>query len=267
MRSQAEAAQRGDYDLQILQAETDLSQKEYDLSRKDREIAAMEETLSEKEVVSPCRGVVTEVDREGGSLSIVPEDVYEFTFSAGEEEIWEFKAGDVVQITSRDGSLALTGTIDRAGTENPAESETASGAARASMYPVSGTVTGAGAFLSGQHVYVEKEEGASGGLDGSAAGGIKDAGDTGSGNIMDGEADGTEEAEIILPEGYVEDASGKPWVWAAGEDGKLRKRPVTLGAYNDRHSAWEVKEGLAMTDYLAWPSALLEEGQEADFGE
>ena len=84
MRSQAEAAQRGDYDLQILQAETDLSQKEYDLSRKDREIVTMEEKLSEKEVVSPYRGVVTEVDREGGSL-------------------------------------ALTGTIDRARTETPPE--------------------------------------------------------------------------------------------------------------------------------------------------
>ncbi len=65
----------------------------------------------------------------------------------------------------------------------------------------------------------------------------------------------------------MEDASGKPWVWAAGEDGRLEKRPVTLGAYNDRHSAWQVEEGLSMTDYLAWPSALLEEGQEADFGE
>lgn len=267
-RSQAEVVQRGDYDLQILNAEAELSQKEYDLSRKDREIAALEETLSEKEVVSPCKGVVEEVDREGGSLSIVPEDVYEFTFSAGEEEIREFQAGDSVRITSRDGSLALTGTIDRAGTETPSESETASGASRASLYPVSGTVTGAGAFLPGQHVYIEKEEaaseGAEDGLNGSALeGGNGPEGETDN----SGETDDSGEAKILLPEGYVEDASGKPWVWAAGEDGRITKRPVTLGAYNDRHSAWQIKEGLSMTDYLAWPSALLEEGQEADFGE
>ena len=272
-RSQAEAAQRGDYDLQILNAEAELSRKEYDLSRKDREIAALEETLSERDVVSPCKGVVEEVDREGGSLSIVPEDVYEFTFSAGEEEIREFQAGDAVRVTSRDGSLALTGTIDRAGTETPSESETASGAARASLYPVSGTVTGADAFLPGQHVYIEKEEaakeetaseGAEDGLDGQALeGGSSPEGETDD----NGETDDSGEAKILLPEGYVEDASGKPWVWAAGEDGLLEKRPVTLGAYNDRHSAWQIKEGLSMTDYLAWPSALLEEGQEADFGE
>jgi hypothetical protein len=47
----------------------------------------------------------------------------------------------------------------------------------------------------------------------------------------------------------------------------MEKRPVTLGAYNDRHSAWQIKEGVSMTDYLAWLSALLEEGQKADFGE
>lgn len=272
-RSQAEAAQRGDYDLQILNAEAELSQKEYDLSRKDREIAALEETLSEKEVVSPCKGVVEEVDREGGSLSIVPEDVYEFTFQTGEEEIREFQAGDAVRLTSRDGSLVLAGTIDRTGTESPSESETASGAARASLYPVSGTVTGAGAFLPGQHVYVEKEEdaqeettleGAAGGLDGAPLeGGNGPEGETDD----SGETNDSGEAEILLPEGYVEDASGKPWVWAAGEDSRLEKRPVTLGAYNDRHNAWQVEEGLSMTDYLAWPSALLEEGQEADFGE
>ena len=88
------------------------------------------------------------------------------------------------------------------------------------MYPVNGTVTGAGAFLSGQHVYIEKGdsavEGAADGPDGPAAGGIKGIGDTGSENRSDGETDGTEEAEIILPEGYVEDVSGKPWVWATG---------------------------------------------------
>lgn len=263
-RSQAEAAQRGEYDLQILNAEAELSQKEYDLSKKDREIAALDETLSEKEVVSPCKGVVKQVDREGGSLSIVPEDVYEFTFQAGEEEIRGFQAGDMVWITSRDGSLALTGTIDRAGIETPLESETASGAARASLYPVSGTVTGAGAFLPGQHVYVEKEEAVKEEITSEGAAGDSDAEGESS---LEGEKDDSGEAKILLPEGYVEEASGKPWVWAAGKAGRLEKRPVILGAYNDRHSAWQIKEGLSMTDYLAWPSALLEEGQEADFGE
>ena len=111
-----------------------------------------------------------------------------------------------------------------------------------------GTVTGAGGFLPGQHVYIEK---AQNGKEAEAGEGAPEGG----------------EAEILLPEGYVEDASEKPWVWAAGDDGRMEKRPVTLGAYNDRHSAWQVEGGLSMTDYLAWPSALLEEGQKADFGE
>ncbi|MCI9068972.1 MAG: hypothetical protein HFI65_10020, partial [Lachnospiraceae bacterium] len=247
-RSQAEASQRGDYDLQILNAEADRERKEYDLSRKDREIASLEEKLGEQELVSPCRGAVTEVDMEGGSLSIVPEDEYVFTFSAGEEELGDFQAGDAVSITSRDGSFSLEGVVDRVGVEDPSAGETDSGAARASLYPVDGTVTGAGGFLPGQHVYIEK---AQNGKEAEAGEGAPEGG----------------EAEILLPEGYVEDASEKPWVWAAGDDGRMEKRPVTLGAYNDRHSAWQVEGGLSMTDYLAWPSALLEEGQKADFGE
>ena len=72
---------------------------------------------------------------------------------------------------------------------------------------------------------------------------------------------------ILLPEGYISDLDGFPWVWAAGRDGRLEKRTVTLGAYNDRHSACEITGGLSITDYVAWPGANLREGQQADFGE
>ena len=247
-RSQAEADQRGSFDLQILSAQAELEQKEYDLSRKDREIAAMEEKLEQREVVSPCEGVVSEADREGGSLSIVPEDAYEFEFSVSEEELKNFRAGEVVAVASRDGELSCEGIVERVWSGNPAENETVSGGEKMSVYPVFGSVEQADGFLAGQHVYIEKAE---------------------AGRASEEKREETEisEEEILLPEGYIEDAQGEPWVWAAGEDGKLFKQPVTLGAYNDRHSAWQVTEGLSMTDYLAWPSALLKEGGKADFGE
>lgn len=192
-RSQAEAARRGDYDLQILNAEAEQERKEYELGRKDREIAALEEKLEEHELLSPCKGTVAGVDREGGSLSIVPEDEYVFTLSAGEEEIKEFRAGDAVSVTSRDESFSIEGKVERVGTENSAGDEAASGAARASMYPVSGTVTEADGFLQGQHVYIEK---------------VQTGGETEKG---EGNQEGRE-TEILLPEGYVEDSSGEPWV-------------------------------------------------------
>ena len=61
------------------------------------------------------------------------------------------------------------------------------------------------------------------------------------------------EEEIVLPQGYILDVDGDPWVWAAGDGGTLEKRSVSLGAYNDRKSAYVVETGLSMTDYLAWP--------------
>ena len=61
------------------------------------------------------------------------------------------------------------------------------------MYPVSGTVTEADGFLQGQHVYIEK---------------VQTGGETEKG---EGNQEGRE-TEILLPEGYVEDSSGEPWV-------------------------------------------------------
>lgn len=265
-RRQADAAQKEALDLQILNVRADLEQKEYDLGRKDREIALLEENLAAGEVVSPCEGIVSETDKKDGSILVVPEESYEFSFSASEEEIGGFQPGNTVIVFSRDGSMACRGTVSLVGNGEPGEGETLSGAARASMYPVHGTVTEADGFLPGQHVYIEKEEDKK--QPEISAGGDSESGaapeDGGSVSEEEKEA-GT--AYILLPEGYITDASGKPWVWAAGGDGCLEKRPVVLGAYNDRHSAWQVMEGISMTDYLAYPSALLKEGQKADFGE
>ncbi|MCI8466322.1 MAG: hypothetical protein HFI63_10820 [Lachnospiraceae bacterium] len=248
-RNQAEASQKEDYGLQILNAQADLEQKEYELGRKDREVAILEEKLAVRDVVSPCEGVVTEIDSNNGSLSIVSEGSYKFQFSVSEEELKDFQAGDTVTLTSRDGKNSCKGTVSRTDSETPAKSETSSGAARASMYPVCGTVMDAEGFLPGQHIYIGKAEPGEEKAD------------------LEQEKKSVADAKILLPEGYVEDASGEPWVWVVGESGQIEKRPVILGVYNDRQNAWQVTEGLSMTDYLAWPSALLEEGQKADFGE
>ena len=51
-----------------------------------------------------------------------------------------------------------------------------------------------------------------------------------------------------------------PYVWAAGANGRLEKRPVVLGEYNEDADRYRIEEGLAMTDLLAQPEEDLEPG-------
>ncbi|MDI9242078.1 efflux RND transporter periplasmic adaptor subunit [Fusibacillus kribbianus] len=241
-RDQADAGQKDSYDLQIINAQSELDQTEFSLELKEQEIARLDEKLALSQVISPCAGIVTEIDEAEGSLSIVSEGTFELSFSVTESELEEFRAGDRLFVTNRDETLSYDGTVSRIESTKPENSETQTGAARPSSYPVYAVLEGANGLLPGQHVYVEKQE-------------------------PTGQKLEIGEDVILLPEGYLMDVEGSAWVWLAGEQGTLEKRSVILGAYNDRHDAYEVIEGLSMTDYLAWPMASYEVGQKADFGE
>jgi len=57
------------------------------------------------------------------------------------------------------------------------------------------------------------------------------------------------------------DDEGVAYVWAENSRSKLEKRPVTLGAPNDMMGTVSIIEGLAETDYIAFPDGeLCQEG-------
>ena len=66
---------------------------------------------------------------------------------------------------------------------------------------------------------------------------------------------------MSIPEYYICDAQTKPYVWAMDSDGKIARRYVELGKYNKQTSSYDVKSGLSASDYIAWPSAQVKEGQ------
>ena len=51
----------------------------------------------------------------------------------------------------------------------------------------------------------------------------------------------------------------KPFVWAS-KDGRLEKRTVGLGAYDEEMMRWEITEGLTLEDLITMPMEGLEEG-------
>ncbi len=68
----------------------------------------------------------------------------------------------------------------------------------------------------------------------------------------DGELSGETEQEVV---------SGTAYVWATSEPGgRLEKRQVTLGNYDENLCAYHILEGLEETDYIAWPDSSLRPG-------
>lgn len=234
-REQVSGSDREGYNLQILNIQSQVDQSEYDLELKEREYGTLEKKLEENQIVSPCEGIITEIDENTGSLLILSEGTYELFFTVSEEELESFQTGMTLCITDREGKNSCEGTVSRIEAGNP---QTEDGE-KETRYPVCAVLEHVEGFLNGQHVYAE---------------------------IAGGEEQETEDTFILLPEGYIEEEEEKPWVWAVGEDGMLQKKQITLGAYNDRNHAYEVTGGLSMTDYLAWPMASLVEGVLADFG-
>ena len=66
---------------------------------------------------------------------------------------------------------------------------------------------------------------------------------------------------IEVPSWYLVDISGtSAAVWARGSSGKLEKRSVTLGIYDEMLDQYEIVAGLDLGDYIAFPEEGLKEG-------
>ena len=62
-----------------------------------------------------------------------------------------------------------------------------------------------------------------------------------------------EKEGIWLYSGYIVQDEDTPYVWADNGKGKLEKRTVELGEYDEGMELYEITSGLELTDYIAWP--------------
>lgn len=146
-----------------------------------------------------------------------------------------------MRIVSRtDESVYWLGTVSLVDYENPTQDNANSmyygmssdEMTSSSKYPFYIELDSTDGLILGQHVYleVEKEEGEVSGIPLSMA--------------------------FIC---YNDD--GSAYVWAENSRGKLEKRAITLGDFNDMMGTISVIEGLAETDYIAFPDGeLCQEG-------
>ncbi len=234
------------YTTQIQEAQLAVKQEEYNYKVKQLEIDKLQNSLDSSQVTSTIAGVVQEINRESSYdeytgeqkpfMSILAVGKYRIKGTISEQNMADIYTGMPVTVHSRvDEDITWSGTIDSIDTEQPLSgmnsySSDGSGIdGPASRYPFYVTLDSSDGLMLGQHVYLEED----------------------SGQARDG---------MWLMSPYIIQEDGGSYVWAAGQDGTLEKRPVTLGAYDEEMDTYEILDGLESSDHIVWPSEDCREG-------
>ena len=232
--------------LEIRDVETQITEAEYNLKSKENEIAKLEVSLQNATVTAPVSGRIQSINENGGYddrgnplpyISIVSNEGFLVKAYVNETNMASVMEGTPVVLLARVGDGRWTGVVTKVDLENPAQNNNyySDETTMSSRYPFYVTLDSSEGLMLGQHLYVEPGFG------------------------IEEEDEGP---EIRLASGYICDAEGSPWVWARSSAGKLEKRKVTLGDYEEFSDSYLIVSGLAAADYIAWPDENLKAGMD-----
>lgn len=261
------------YTIEIETNKMNLKKNEYDQKSKEAEITKLQSATTNTEVRSEIDGVIQKIDNsklttedgdsldestdyysmgmgEDGSgennafITILSTGAYRIKGKVNEQNKNSIIQGEPVIVRSRvDESVIWHGTMGAIDEQN-ATSESSnmynygmidsSGDSQtsSSSYPFYVDLESSEGLMLGQHVYIEKDEGQE-----------------------------EKKAGLWLSDFYIVDADTEaPYVWAAGDKGKLEKREIVLGQYDEVLSEYEIADGLTEKDSIAFPEEKLTEG-------
>ena len=172
-------------------------------------------------------------------ITILATGDYRIKGKVNEQNLSEIQEGEKAIVRSRvDENQTWSGTFTAVNTDEAENNNNnmyygaTSTETTSSSYSFYVMLDSSDGLLLGQHVYIEKDL-------------------------------GEEQSGIWLDEGYIVNADSKPYVWTEDNKGKLEKRDVTLGEYNEETYQYEIQSGLEESDYIAFPQDFLEEGMKA----
>ncbi|MCR4674777.1 MAG: efflux RND transporter periplasmic adaptor subunit [Lachnospiraceae bacterium] len=238
---------KAEYTVEIQQSQLDITSKQYDITSKKEEITKLQETLNKGTVNSKIAGVVksiassdsSEMSDSNAFITIVNMNKFQIKGSVNEQNLASLSADLPVIVYSRSDSEAYwKGTITKVdsnnATSNGSDETDSDEMTSSSNYPFYVSVEDTTGLNMGQHVYIELDQGQL-----------------------------EEDTSAISLEEYYIDMTDEqnPFVWV-DEDGKLAKRSVTLGEYNEDTMTYVITDGLDLTDLIAVPYEGLKEGME-----
>ena len=234
---------KAEYTVEIRQAQLDVTAKQYDISSKQEEIKKLETTLESATVTSKIAGVVKSIASDSdavesdGFITIVNLNRFRIRGEVNEQNVASLSEDLPVIVYSRvDDNKYWTGTITKvdtgSGTETDAESIETDSMYVSSSYPFYISVEDSTGLNIGQHVYIELDNGQ---LEETQGG-------------------------LLLEEYYIDfSEQAHPHVWV-DVNGRIQRREVTLGDYNESTMKYEITGGLSLSDCIAMPYEGMREG-------
>ncbi|MBR2736404.1 MAG: efflux RND transporter periplasmic adaptor subunit, partial [Firmicutes bacterium] len=261
-KAKANANSQLSYTIEIETNRMNLKKNEYDQISKTAEIERLQKATVNTEVRSEVDGVIQKIDttklstegsdylqdgisydyssddssnnafitilgtgnyrvkgmvNEQNRYDIIPGEPVIIRSRAYEDQIWHGTMGTIdEQNVSRGSSDSFYGYMDSS------DSQTSS-----SSYPFYVDLDTTENLMLGQHVYIEKDEGQS-----------------------------DRPAGLWLSVFYISGMStDAPYVWAADSRGRLEKRILVLGEYDDESLEYQILSGLSTSDSIAYPDS------------
>lgn len=248
-KKKAPDADQLSYTVRIQGLETDKDETQYYIKVKQQELQTMQATARSGEVTAPIDGKIKAIYENGGYddatgqplpyITLIQSGAYRIKGTINELNREELTVGQTVIIRSRlDESRIWTGTLTELDS-TPVDSGNsgyyygyADEMTSSSSYAFYVDLDDTEGLLLGQHVYIEPDQGQT-----------------------------LETFGLWLYADYVQSAEdGSNYVWAADSSGRLEKRIVTLGQYDELQYAWQITKGLTAEDRVAYPAENLQEG-------
>ena len=251
-KAQLEKEKKSAPDDQQLEFTTEIQIRDANIREANSEIASannriqsLQKQLNNASVKATAAGRVQSINENGGTddmgnelpfITIVQTDGYRVKGYINESNADALSEGMSVIIRSRVSDDTWKGTISMVDMGNPSQNQSYAGddeTEMSSKYPFYVELEDGEGLMMGQHVYIEPDFGQ--------------------------EAE-TDPNQINLPSYYIADTDDKPYVWAQNGRGKLEKRHITIGDYNEELDTYLVSDGLSADDFIAFPDDSLSEG-------
>ena len=260
-RDAAPAENKIEYTTQIQYNQAEVNQLNYDASSKQLEIDRQKAAMENNTVLAPMDGIINEINESVavnnansdiyGSgymnydskpyISIMALGDYRVKGTVSEFNVRNLSKGEAVIVHSiMDETLCWKGIISSIDKEHTESNNTnnftfeiagVDSPETASNYAFFINLESTDGLMLGEHIFIEP--------------------DSGQGNIKEG---------LWLSEFYIIQDDSDSYVWVENKKGKIEKRKVTLGDYDENMKEYKITSGLSNMDYIAYPEERIKEG-------
>ena len=248
--NKASTADQLAYSAQIQQLKAQVAQSEYDIKTKTAELEKLKLSIDKAFVAAEISGTIESIgdveaiiqgmnyddmgNPDNTLVTILGDGDLRIKGTISEQNIFNITEGMPVIVRSRVSDDFWNGTISLIETSPESNNNNFyyDGNEQSSSYPFYITLDSISGLMLGQHVIIEPDFG-----------------------------QGSTKTGIWLDAGWLVMEEDETYVWASKTDnGRIEKRKVTLGEFDENMYVYEITDGLSENDFIAWPSDTITAG-------